>query len=90
MKCIGAFEMADYIGGHLSSEEMRRILHHITQCRDCMERLESAIHIVGDEDLSEWEPLTKEETRAALERIRLWASKRDHTCVRLAQSEETP
>ncbi len=90
MECIGPDDIALYIDGRLSPEERLHIIDHITQCSVCMERLASAIHIMDDEDLSEWEPLTEEETRAALERIELWAFKRDHICVRLAQSEETP
>ncbi|MCP4681793.1 MAG: zf-HC2 domain-containing protein [Desulfobacterales bacterium] len=68
MKCIGAFEMADYIEGHLSSEEKLRIVDHIKQCRSCMETLAGAIYLMSDEDTSENEALTEEETRVALEK----------------------
>ncbi|MCP4698694.1 MAG: hypothetical protein GY862_17855 [Gammaproteobacteria bacterium] len=78
MKCIGPDEITDYIEGHLSSEEKPRILDHITQCHSCMERLASAIHITRDEDLSTWEPLTAEETRVALESLRLSLAKKGH------------
>lgn len=69
--CIDSDTLEAYFGGSLSDEEKIRMMAHITECRDCLEKFASASSIMKNSRLDNWEPASEKTTRDFLKSLHI-------------------
>ncbi len=69
--CIDIHTFAEYIEGHLSSDEKDLAEIHFSECDRCRKILVNAYAIMNDSDLSDWEPASEQEVQSVLKHMGL-------------------
>ena len=68
--CVDIEILSDIISGNLKKEERERIVAHIRTCKDCFERVHSALLVFNDSELDNWCELPEKNVKSIVKKIR--------------------